>query len=97
MLAGLLTVVALVVWLLVAQPWRGSADSTAHPAPSSSSPSAGPSASTPTLPDPSATGGSNPVDALPEEVAATDAATTLTPEGCRVESVLVEAVTDKET
>lgn len=94
MLVGLLVIVALVVWLLVAQPWRGSADSAA-PA-SQSAPSPSPSA-TPTLPDPAATGGSNPADALPEESASTDAAAPLTPETCTAESVLVEALTDKES
>lgn len=95
-LVGLLAVVALIVWLLVAQPWRGSADSSTPPAgQSSSSPS--PTPTTPTLPDPAATGGSNPADALPDEAASTDASAQLTPEACTADSVLVEALTDKET
>jgi cytoskeletal protein RodZ len=95
-LVGLLVVVALVVWLLVAQPWRGSADSSTPPASqSSSSPSASPT--DPVLPDPAATGGGNPADALPEDGTTTDAAATLTPEACTAESVLVEALTDKES
>lgn len=95
-LIGLLVVVALVVWLLVAQPWRGSADSTTPPA-SQSSASPSPSDTTPTLPGPAATGGSNPADALPDEAATTDAGAELTPEACTAESVLVEGLTDKES
>lgn len=96
-LVGLLAVIALVVWLLIAQPWRGTADSTT---PSATQTSPSPSPSTPTLPDPAATGGSNPADALPEDSTAdatTDAAAQLTPEACTAESVSVEALTDKES
>lgn len=98
MLIGLLLIVALVVWLLIAQPWRGSADST--PPASQSSASSSPTPTTPTLPDPAATGGSNPADALPEDAAtdsSTDASAQLIPEACTAESVLVEALTDKES
>lgn len=98
MLIGLLVVVALVVWLLVAQPWRGAADTSATPV-SQSSPTASPAPSAPesVAPDPAATGGGNPADALPDEVAETDAAAQLAPETCAAESVLVEALTDKES
>ncbi|WP_181003454.1 hypothetical protein [Microbacterium sp. CJ77] len=94
-LVGLLLVVALIVWLLIAQPWRGSGDAANPPAQASSS--ASPSSTTPTLPDPAATGGSNPADALPDEAATTDTAAGLTPEACTADSVLVEALTDKES
>jgi len=94
-LVGLLLVVALIVWLLIAQPWRGSGDAANPPAQASSS--ASPSGTTPTLPGPAATGGSNPADALPDEAATTDTAAGLTPEACTADSVLVEALTDKES
>jgi hypothetical protein len=96
-LIGLLVVVALIAWLLVAQPWRGAAD-TATPA-SQSTPSQSPSPSGPPsdVTDPTLTASGNPADALPEDAASPDSSAVLAPGACTNESVLVEAVTDKES
>lgn len=85
-----IVLIAALVWLLIAQPWRGAADAepVANP---SSSPSATTPAPTPTATEPTETG--NPGDALPEETA--DAP--LEAVACATGAVSVEPLTDKES
>ncbi|MCX6502839.1 MAG: hypothetical protein NT132_10650 [Microbacterium sp.] len=84
----LLLVIVGVVWLLIAQPWRGDQAAAPTPAPSVSTPSATPTVSTSAGPDTAedaeaaATATAPPADTLPE---------------CTPGDVTVEAVTDQST
>lgn len=93
-LIAALVVVGVVLWLLIAQPWRGSALG-ADPAPTASA-SASPTPwatpeFTPTEPAPEPT----PVEETPAEQPTPDATGTAKP--CLPSAVLVEAVTDADT
>lgn len=90
LLLGLAVIVALVVWLVIAQPWRGAtvADERPSPAPSTSSPAASPS---PSATEPVAAATEPPTDAAPAPEA------TGTAKPCAAADVTVLAMTDAET
>lgn len=88
-----LLVIAGVVWLLVAQPWRSDASTgTPAPSPSASSPSPDPSATPPTE-----GAGETPAASTDPQADADEPAPELTPtaEACVAADLLVEAVTDQ--
>ncbi len=89
MLVVALLVVIAVVWLLIAQPWRGA--ETAVPAPTTSSPAATP---TPTATDEDAAAAEAAASEAAEETTDDAAESTELPE-CAVGDVAVEAVTDQ--
>lgn len=101
-LVGLLAVIGIVVWLVVAPPWRGSA--AVGPAPAASATPTGDPVATdlPALesdgtaasPEPGASGAEQPADGAAEDVEA-DAAEKPSAEPCLPGDLLVEAVTDK--
>jgi cytoskeletal protein RodZ len=87
-----------VVWLLIAQPWSGAAD-TSDPAPSPSrSASASPSATPTPSPESSPTATAvNPGDAMPDASVQPEDAPPAEVEACTAGDVLVEPLTDKES
>lgn len=97
LLLGILLVAAL-VWLLIAQPWRGTAAEQPDSAADSDRQTAVTDIPVPTEGEviPSASGSPEPTSSIPAE-GALDASAVPTAKPCTAGDVLVEAVTDQET
>ena len=97
MLVVVLLLVAVAVWLLIAQPWRGSAEETSPPTdrpPSQSTADALPVPSSQATPDPSGTGA---VEGTVVEGPTPSAGATPAAEACDAGDISVEAVASADT
>jgi hypothetical protein len=100
LLLAIVAVIAL-VWLLIAQPWRGAAADQAEPKPSATG-SAATDLPVPANKTPAATPSATPTsevttDAAPEASATPDPSATPTAKPCVARDITVEALTDQDT